>query len=104
MLNYLLHKAPKTQDGILYHNTPKPWVWSDAAYMAPPFLAIAGHHKEAVRQLEGYRDRLFDPEKQLYSHVWDEGNQVFHRKNCWVWGMAGRPLGSRGSFGACPRR
>ena len=83
MLNYLLHEAPKTDDGILYHNTPNPWIWSDAAYMAPPFLAVAGHHREAVRQLKGFRNRLFDPKKQLYSHVWDEGNQVFHRRECW---------------------
>ena len=83
MLDYLLDEAPKTDDGILYHNSPKPWVWSDAAYMAPPFLAVAGQPREAVKQLEGFRDRLFDPEKQLYSHVWDEDEQAFHRKACW---------------------
>lgn len=83
MLDYLLHQAPKTDDGILYHNSPKPWIWSDAAYMAPPFLAVAGQPREAVKQIEGFRDRLFDPEKHLYSHVWDEGEQVFHRKACW---------------------
>lgn len=83
MLDYLLHHAPKTEDGILCHTTSRPWVWSDSAYMAPPFLAVAGHAHEAVRQLEGFRKLLFDPQKQLYSHMWDEGRKVFQRRACW---------------------
>lgn len=83
MLAYLLHHAPKTEDGILYHNTPRPWVWSDAAYMAPPFLAIAGQPREAVKQLRGFRRLLLDPEKRLYSHIWDEDRKVFQRKAFW---------------------
>jgi rhamnogalacturonyl hydrolase YesR len=83
MLDYLLHRAPKTDDGILYHNDPELWVWSDAAYMAPPFLAVAGQPREAIKQLEGFRARLLDPEKRLYSHIWDEEKQAFQRQDCW---------------------
>ncbi|HOU13908.1 MAG TPA: glycoside hydrolase family 88 protein [Anaerolineae bacterium] len=83
MLAYLLRDAPKTADGTLHHITDKPQVWIDAMYMAPPFLAVAGQPAEAVKQIEGFRRLLWLPEKQLYAHIWDDGEQAFARKDCW---------------------
>ena len=42
MYQYLKNKAPKTTDGILHHVTYAKQVWSDASFMAPPFLAADG--------------------------------------------------------------
>ncbi len=93
MLDYLLHTAPRAADGTLYHNIPHPQVWVDALYMAPPFLAVAGHADEALRQIEGQRRRLWNAEKQLFSHIWDEGKQDFARRAFWGvgngWAAAG---------------
>jgi unsaturated rhamnogalacturonyl hydrolase len=93
MLEYLLHHAPRTTDGILYHVVDQPQVWIDSMYMAPPFLALAGYPHEAVRQVVGFRKRLWNSTKQLFSHVWDEGNGVFVREACWGvgngWAAAG---------------
>jgi unsaturated rhamnogalacturonyl hydrolase len=93
MLDYLLHKAPKTDRGILHHITTRPQVWIDAMYMAPPFLAVAGHFSEAVKQIMGVRELLWDREKRLYSHIWDDGQKQFARKGCWGvgngWAAAG---------------
>ena len=72
MLNYLLNLANKNKDGILYHNNDAPEVWSDAGFMAPPLLAIAGHPREAIKQIEGFRQILRDPQKHLYSHIWSD--------------------------------
>ena len=83
MLNYLLNIAPKTKDGILHHRTDVPQIWIDSAYMAPPFLAAAGRADEAVKQIEGFRKYLFDPDKKLYSHMWDEKKNDFARKDFW---------------------
>ncbi len=62
-------------------------------YMAPPFLAVAGHPSEAVKQIEGFREVLWLPEKQLFAHIWDDGEQAFVRKACWGvgngWAAAG---------------
>ena len=52
-------------------------------YMVPPFLAAAGHSREAIQQVEGWRRRLWNPASQLYSHIWDEGKQVFVRAAFW---------------------
>jgi len=81
MLEYLLQRAPKTADGIHYHLDHQ--VWSDAMYMTPPFLAVAGHPQEAIRQIEGFRKRLWDPQKRLLSHIWDEEKNDFGRRDFW---------------------
>lgn len=83
MLEYLMENAPRTQDGILHHINNRPQLWSDASYMAPPFLAASGEYAEAVRQIEGLRRYLYLPEKNLYAHIWDEGKGDFERKACW---------------------
>jgi rhamnogalacturonyl hydrolase YesR len=83
MLDYLLHKAPKTAGGTLHHITHKPQVWIDSMYMAPPFLAFAGQSQEAVKQIEGFRTLLWRAEKQLYAHIWDDGDRAFARADCW---------------------
>ena len=93
MLYYLLEKAPCAQDGTLYHITSHPQFWIDSMYMAPPFLAVAGYPQIAVRQVEGYRRRLWNVENQLFSHIWDEDALDFIRKDFWgvgnSWAAAG---------------
>jgi unsaturated rhamnogalacturonyl hydrolase len=83
MLEFLLYKAPRTRKGLIYHNHIENMIWVDAFYMAPPFLAVAGHPAEAVRQVEGYRETLRHPEKGAYYHMWDEDRQRFERKLLW---------------------
>lgn len=93
MADYLLHTAPRTPDGILHHNTPAPELWIDSVYMAPPFLAAAGYPVEAVQQLKGLKRYLWHPEKQLFSHIWHDGNKTFTREDFWGvgngWAAAG---------------
>lgn len=93
MLEFALHKAPRTRDGIIYHNEIENRIWVDALYMLPPFLAAAGQPAEAMKQIAGCRRILRDPEKKLYSHIWDEDRQAFERKAFWAsgngWALAG---------------
>jgi unsaturated rhamnogalacturonyl hydrolase len=93
MVDFLLYKAPKTTDGIIYHNYIENMIWVDAFYMLPPFLAAAGYYDEAVRQTNGYRKILLNPEKKLYYHIWDQDRQKFERKLFWGvgngWAAAG---------------
>lgn len=93
MLEFLLYKAPRTRNGIIYHNQIENMIWVDAFYMVPPFLAVAGQPAEAVKQISGYRQILRDPAKKLYYHIWDEDRQAFERKLLWGvgngWAAAG---------------
>ncbi len=83
MLDYLLHTAPRTERGVIHHIYSAPQIWIDSMYMSPPFLAIAGQPAEAVKQICGMRDLLWDSEKHLYSHIWDEGKKAFARRDFW---------------------
>jgi len=93
LLDYVLNKAPRTKDGIIYHFTNKPEIWSDILYMLPPFLAAAGCYEEAVKQIEGARACLWNEDKRLLSHMWDGDKRTFVRKDCWGvgngWAAAG---------------
>jgi len=83
LLNYILYKAPRTEDGIIYHFTNIPQVWSDINYMLPPFLAAAGKYEEAIKQINGAKSFLWDKNKKLLSHMWDCEKNIFPRKEFW---------------------
>lgn len=93
MVDYVINKAPRSTEGIIYHFTNLPQVWSDSMYMLPPFLAAAGKYEEAVKQIDGARGYLWNEEKQLLSHMWDCEKKEFVRKDCWGvgngWSAAG---------------
>jgi unsaturated rhamnogalacturonyl hydrolase len=93
MLEFELYKAPRTRSGIIFHNQVENQIWIDGCYMLPPFLAVAGHPAEAVKQVLGYRQHLFNPEKRLFYHIWDEDLQAYARKLFWGvgngWAAAG---------------
>ena len=93
LLRWALQDAPRTAGGTVYHFTHDALIWVDSMYMLPPFLARAGCFDEALRQLDGYWDILFNPEKGLLSHQWSQREQRFHRRDAWAvgngWAMAG---------------
>ncbi|MHB8055800.1 MAG: glycoside hydrolase family 88 protein [Candidatus Aminicenantales bacterium] len=93
MLEYLSQRAPRTQDGTLYHIADKKQVWIDSMYMAPPFLAVAGRPEEAVQQVEGIRKLLWNSDAGLFSQIWDDDLRDFERKDFWGvgngWAAAG---------------
>lgn len=95
MLGWLLHRAPRSAAGVLFHQLPAPdgELWSDSFYMAPPFLALAGQPAEALRQVRGLRRRLRLPGKRLLAHRWNESRGSFAREAAWGvgngWAAAG---------------
>jgi rhamnogalacturonyl hydrolase YesR len=93
MLDYILKTAPRAPDGTLYHVFKNPEVWSDGFFSSPPFLAAAGQYDEALRQIDGFRKRLWNPQKKMLSHIWDDGKQGFNDPAFWGsgngWAAAG---------------
>ncbi len=93
MVSWLLKPENRNPDGVIYHRTDAKQVWVDSIYMAPPFLAAAGRHAEAVAQVEGMRRLLWDSEAGMFSHIWDDGLRSFARKAFWGvgngWAVAG---------------
>lgn len=93
MLHWAMVTAPRNADGIVYHLDNSPQFWVDSFYMLPPFLARAGEYDEALKQINGYWNALFQPEKNLLSHIWHDGEKQFVRDAVWGvgngWAMAG---------------
>ena len=93
LLGWIRFKAPRATDGTLYHVFGAPEMWSDGFNGAPPFLAAMGFHDEALAQIDGFRKRLWNPRRQLLSHIWDDGARRFRREAFWGggngWAAAG---------------
>src|SRR5271157_356508 len=93
LLEWIRKGAPRNADGILYHVFGAPEMWSDGFNCAPPFLAAMGFVDEALAQIEGYRQRLWNKEKKLLAHIWDDGIRQFRDGNFWGggngWAAAG---------------
>ena len=93
LLEWIRLKASCSNGGILYHVFDGPEMWSDGFNCAPPFLAAMGYLDEALVQIEGYRRRLWNPDKKLLAHIWDDGKQKFKDPNFWGggngWAAAG---------------
>lgn len=52
-----------------------------------------GHYDEALLQIDGYRKRLWYPDKKLLAHIWDDGGKAENRREFWGggngWAAAG---------------
>ncbi len=93
MLAYLKTKAPRTREGVIFHNEISFYpeytadqLWVDACYMAPPFLAAMGEVDDAALQIEGHLHYLQDKETGLLYHIYDVGSSRFVRKLLWATG------------------
>lgn len=100
MLDYLMHRAPRTDKDIICHNEISFYegfsadqIWVDSVYMAPPFLAVMGELDEAVKQIEGCFAYLQDEKTGLLYHIFDPGTGKFVRKKLWATGNGWALLG-----------
>ena len=93
MLTNLLHKAPRAGDGTLYHAVTTSEIWIDSMYMVAPFLAVAGQVDEALRQIRGIHRRLWQADRRLYAHSWDEDKQSMRRAAHWSSGNGWAAVG-----------
>lgn len=82
-VEYLLHTAPRAEDGALYHILGDQEVWADGLAMAPHVLMAAGHVDEGYACYRAMRRRLLDPATGLYRHKWHEGRGRYSRPCFW---------------------
>lgn len=80
-----LREQPRTQEGNFWHKGIYPnQVWLDGLYMAQPFYvryitryAAKKDYADTISQFRNVRKYLFDEEKKLYYHGYDESRQVY---------------------------
>lgn len=102
MRDFALTRTERATDGVPYHNGRKRDVWSDTTFTAPPFLAVAGHQDEAVRQYDGMFRRLWEPQKRLWRHIWNDERQRFTDATCWGGGVGWAAAGLMGIIRVWP--
>ena len=79
-----LEEQPRTKEGSFWHKKIYPnQVWLDGIYMAQVFAALyekhfgSGDYSDIVGQIRTVRDKMFDEEKRLYYHGYDQIRSVF---------------------------
>lgn len=83
LLEWALHRAPGNEEKVVYHLSTSRQFWVDSMYMLPPFLAAAGYIPEALNNLYGYWNALFDKEAGLMRHMWDDEKKAYVRAAHW---------------------
>ena len=66
-------KIPRFEDGTFHRHND---MWADDTFMSCPFLVEAGilkndekYHREAIRQLLGFKKRLYMADEKIFSHI-----------------------------------
>ena len=80
--NQLCHH-PRTKSGNFWHKQIYPWqIWLDGLYMAQPFYMMSEthfggkeHYGDILAQFENVRKFLYNEEKGLYYHAYDESRE-----------------------------
>lgn len=76
----MLRVHPRTSTGNFWHKEIYPWqIWLDGLYMALPFYMEyenrfdhLEHYDDIFSQMVHVREILYDPDKKLYYHAYDE--------------------------------
>lgn len=101
-MEWLLRRAPRADDGVLFHIEGTREMWVDSVYMVVPLLFAMGEADTARLQFEGHRRRLFDPDAGLWGWRWSEDElRVTHAQhwgtgNGWVVAGIARAMRSGG--------
>lgn len=80
-----LETHPRTKCGSFWHKQIYPnQVWLDGLYMGLPFYMLYANltgrkdiYDDVILQFKNCRAHLFDEEKKLYYHAWDESKSIF---------------------------
>ncbi len=85
MAQYLYLKKPesKNANGVIYHNNKSKVIFSDNMFMVAPFLAQMGDYDEAIHQIEGIRDVLWNPKEKLFHHIRIQETGEFKDRSFW---------------------
>jgi len=80
---YLKKPESKNANGVIYHNNKSKVIFSDNMFMVAPFLAQMGDYDEAIHQIEGIRDVLWNSEKKLFHHIRIQETGEFKDRSFW---------------------
>ena len=80
---YLKRPESKNAFGVIYHNNKSKVIFSDNMFMVAPFLAQMGDCDEAIHQVEGIRDLLWNQDEKLFHHIRIQETMEFKDPSFW---------------------
>jgi len=80
---YLKKPESKNTSGVIYHNNKSKVIFSDNMFMVAPFLAQMGDYDDAIHQIEGIRDVLWNKEVKLFHHIRIQETGEFKDRSFW---------------------
>ena len=86
MTEYILKRAPRSSNGAVYQLYDRNQVWVDSVGMVAPYLVMVGEADEAMAQVKAVEELLWNDEKQLFSHMYDDDSKSFEREAFWTSG------------------
>lgn len=81
-MDYLLYRAERSKDGILYHICGTNEIWADSAAFLPYSMALLGYQEQGILQMKGILRKL-KSDSGRYFHKWDEKAGGWARKAEW---------------------
>ncbi len=80
---YLKKTESRNASGVIYHNNKSKVIFSDNMFMVAPFLAQMGDYDDAVQQIEGIRDLLWNKDEKLFHHIRIQESGEFKDASFW---------------------
>ena len=83
MVKYASKDAIRSDTGVPYHQPGSKEFWSDGSFTSPPMLALAGKYDQAITDLLGVYNTLWDTDKKLMHHRFSETKKVMTDPAFW---------------------
>jgi unsaturated rhamnogalacturonyl hydrolase len=99
---YMVRDAPRDAEGIIYHMINLQQYWADCTYMTPPAFSALGDYGEAIKQMRGARQKLWNSEKKMMFHIYDNAQKKWIRQEFWGGGNGWTAAGLSEIIGSLP--
>lgn len=83
LYEYLKRPESANEKGVIYHNNTSEAIFIDNMFMVAPFMALMGDYDEAMHQIEGLRDLLWNEDVKLFHHIRISRTLEFRDSSFW---------------------
>jgi len=83
LYEYLKRPESANEKGVIYHNNRSEAIFIDNMFMVAPFMALMGDYDEAMYQIEGLRDLLWNEDEKLFHHIRISRTMEFRDSSFW---------------------
>ncbi len=83
LYDFLKRPESKNEKGVIYHNNRSEAIFIDNMFMVAPFMAMMDDYDEAMNQIEGLRELLWNEDEKLFHHIRVSRTMEFRDPSFW---------------------